>query len=355
MPAISLLIPIYNVEKYLRECLESARLQTFRDIEIICLNDGSTDTSRDIIQEYLDRDTRFKVIDKPNSGYGATMNQGLAAATGDYVAILESDDIFIPTALEQLHTQAQQHDAEVVKADFWLYWSQPTEKSEPFGIIDAEMTGRVVNPQEEHTIFYRKPSIWSALYRRSFLVENDIDFLETPGASYQDAGFNFKVWASATRAAFIDTPILKYRQDNEQSSVNSPGKMFCVCDEYAEMERYLQERPEKLPYLQPVLERMKFDSYMWNYDRLDETLKNDFLKRISKELAQDLANDLVDWSLFEPWAEADFRGIVDTPELFKSTRQRYAKPGKINTFMRYYRLGGAPLVKKVISYKKKKG
>lgn len=354
MPAISLLIPIYNVEKYLRECLESAHQQTFQDIEVICLNDGSTDASRDIIQEYLEKDARFKVIDKPNSGYGSTMNQGLAAATGEYVAILESDDVFVPTALEQLYAQAIKFDAEVVKADFWLYWSQPEEKTKPFNIIDAKMTGRLINPQEERAIFYRKPSIWSALYRRSFLIENNIDFLETPGASYQDAGFNFKVWASATRAAFIDSPILKYRQDNEQSSVNSPSKVFCVCDEYAEMERYLQERPEKLIHLQPVLERMKFDSYMWNYDRLDEKLREEFLQRASEELRNDINSKKLDPTLFEPWAQADLEALLYSPETFKECRARYIKPGRLNTLKHYYRIGGLPLLAKLFTQKFKR-
>ena len=80
-PTVSLLVPIYNVERYLRECLDSARAQTLDDIEVICINDGSTDGSRAIIQEYLDADPRFRVIDKANSGYGASMNMGLEAAS----------------------------------------------------------------------------------------------------------------------------------------------------------------------------------------------------------------------------------------------------------------------------------
>lgn len=134
MPAISLLIPIYNVEKYLRECLDSVLAQSFTDFEAICINDGSTDSSRAIVQEYLDADSRFRVIDKANSGYGASMNQGLDAATGEYVAMLESDDAFTPDALEVLHDLATTHNAQAVKADFWFYWSQ-NEKLEPCHVI----------------------------------------------------------------------------------------------------------------------------------------------------------------------------------------------------------------------------
>ena len=99
-PVLSLLVPIYNVERYLRECLDSAVAQTLEDIEIICINDGSTDNSPAIICEYMQRDARVKMIDKANSGYGDSMNRGLEMARGKYVGILESDDFMVPDALE---------------------------------------------------------------------------------------------------------------------------------------------------------------------------------------------------------------------------------------------------------------
>lgn len=355
MPAISVLIPIYNVEQYLEECLDSVAQQTFTDFEAICINDGSTDSSRNIIQRYMDQDERFKVLDKTNSGYGHSMNQGLAMATGEYVAILESDDFFEPNALELLYSAATKNNAEVAKADFWLYWSTPKKTSKPFGITEGLKIRIPVNPREDHGIFYKKPSIWSALYKRSFLTGNDITFLETPGASYQDAGFNFKVWASAQRVVFLNQQILSYRQDNEQSSVNSPSKVFCVCDEYAEMERYLKRFPEKQAAFEGVKERMKFDSYLWNYDRLTPELRDEFQTRAAEEFKRDEAEGIIDWSLFEPWAEADLRGIMLSPEAFKKSRAKYAKPGKFNTFMRYYKLGGWPLVNKVLLNKRKQG
>ena len=244
-PLVSLLVPIYNVEKYLRQCLDSARNQTLEDIEVICINDGSTDSSPNIIREYMAEDSRFRMIDKANSGYGASMNKGLDAAQGKYIAILESDDYFELDALEKLYQAAETHDAEVVKANFWFYWSKPEERNESFELVTSDMAGHLVNPQIETEIFYLKPSIWSALYRRDFLKDNGIRFLETPGASFQDSSFNFKVWATATKAYYIQDEILHYRQDNESSSINSPSKVYCVCDEYAEMDRFLASHPER--------------------------------------------------------------------------------------------------------------
>lgn len=352
MPEISILIPIYNVEKYLEECLDSVCAQTFTNFEAICINDGSTDGSRDIIQKYLDKDSRFRVIDKPNSGYGASMNQGLAEAEGIYVAILESDDVFQKNALELLYNAATANEADVVKGEFNLYWSTPEERRELFGVVKELPLNQPVNPREHIKIFYQKPSIWSALYKRNFLEENNINFLETPGASYQDAGFNFKVWATAKKAVFLSDVILDYRQDNEQSSVNSPSKVFCVCDEYEEMERYLSERPELRKQLEPIKERMKFDSYLWNYDRLNDELKDSFLEVAAKELKQDIDSGNLDWSLFEPWSEADLRSMIENPKAFQESRGENLKPGKLNTFKRYYRLGGMPLIIKLIRYKR---
>ncbi len=351
MPAVSLLIPIYNVEKYLRQCLDSAKDQTLSDIEIICINDGSTDGSRSIIQEYLDADPRFRVIDKPNSGYGVSMNMGLDAATGDYIGILESDDIFELDGLEKLYNIACKFDAQAVKGDFYLYWSKPEVRRELYHVIDEDMADKLVNPEDDPRILYRKASIWSAIYRRDFLEKNSIRFLETPGASYQDCGFNFKVWVMADRVAFTTSPILNYRQDNEKSSVNSPGKVYCVCDEHDEIDRYLTQHPNKRKRFKGIQERVKYDNYMWSYDRLASDLRSEFLQRASKEFAHDIEVGDVDMDLFEEWAKADLGLLVNNPRKFDEFRDKYAKPGKVNTFKRYYNIGGMKLVGKMLKDK----
>lgn len=349
-PQISLLVPIYNVERYLRECLDSVQSQTFKNVEVICINDGSTDGSRQIIQEYLDSDSRFKVIDKPNSGYGASMNMGLDAASGEYIAILESDDFFEPNALELLISSAEKFDAQVVKANFWFYWSVPEEKNELFELVSPQMAGRQVNPQEETEIFYLKPSIWSALYRRDFLQKNKIRFLETPGASYQDAGFNFKVWASATRVTYLSDAILHYRQDNEASSVNSPSKVYCVCDEYEEMGRYLKQHPEK-SYLIPVVEKMKYDSYMWNYERLSEPLRAEFILKMAEEFNRDTESGLIDLDLFEWWKRNDLAVIMDDPRLFHAQKEASRLNGQFSKALCYLRIGGLAMFLKAFKLK----
>lgn len=349
-PKVSLLIPIYNVEKYLAECLDSAVAQTLEDIEIICINDGSTDSSLDIIKSYADRDERVKIIDKKNSGYGASMNKGLEAATGEYVGILESDDFFELDALESLYAAAKEHDADVCKANFWLYWSTPVEKDELFSWVEAGEEGEA-REETRVDLFYRKPSIWSAIYRRSFLEENEICFLETPGASYQDAGFNFKVWAMAGNIALLEKPILHYRQDNEASSVNSPGKVYCVCDEYAEMLRYAAEKKPPIDGLDGIIVRMRYDSYMWNYERLTEPLQVEFINRMVEDFKREDAEGRTDYARFEPWRKENREAFIEDPQFFHARMVAAKGSGKISTVKTFYRFGGLPYVKRLIDMK----
>lgn len=121
MAKISVVVPVYNVEKYLKECIDSIINQTLEDIEIICVNDGSTDSSLEILNDYAKKDSRIIVINKSNSGYGHTMNMGLNAATGEYVGIIESDDFADKNMFEDLYKLAKEYDADIVKGDWYNY------------------------------------------------------------------------------------------------------------------------------------------------------------------------------------------------------------------------------------------
>ena len=113
MVAISIVIPVYNVEKYLRECLDSLINQTFNDFEVICVNDGSKDSSLEILNEYAQKDIRFKVISQENGGSGSARNNGLSRAQGKYVQFLDGDDYFEPEMLEKLYNLAEKHQADI--------------------------------------------------------------------------------------------------------------------------------------------------------------------------------------------------------------------------------------------------
>ena len=352
-PRASLVIPVYNVERYLEQCLESACRQTLRDIEVVCVNDGSTDGSLAIIERFAAHDPRIRVVNKPNSGYGASMNRGLSEARGEYVGILESDDFMEPDALEKLVDAAEELDADVAKGNFNLYWSAPAERIEFFELVRERDCGRPVDTRAETRIFHQKPSIWSAVYRRAFLDDPagdgsiaPIRFLETPGAAYQDTSFAFKALALARRATFLHDSVLNYRQDNESSSVNSRGKAFFVCDEYAEIERFLAALPEGNPAraLGNVELAAKYDSYMWNYARLAPELRLPFLRRMADEFGASMRRDASFYDELKPWKRANLRAILDSPERFERDNAAYADAGALGRAKHYLKLGGPALL-----------
>ena len=278
MPLVSVLVPVYNVEKYLAECLESLLDQTLKDIEIICVNDGSTDGSLDILEKYRKKDTRLRIIDKKNSGYGHTMNIAVQEAKGKYIGIIESDDFADSQMFEELHRIACNSKADLVKSNYWAYHNN---ESTYIKLLEDGPYGETFTPRLDliQSFIYR-PSIWSAIYNRRFILNNMIFFNETPGASYQDTSFNFKVFACAERAVFVEKAYVHYRQDNESSSVNNPGKVYCVVDEYKKCEEFLDNRPElkaKLEYLLPAL---KWNTYQWNYRRISSSFKYEFLEKM---------------------------------------------------------------------------
>jgi glycosyltransferase involved in cell wall biosynthesis len=316
MPQISVLIPIFNVEKYLRECLDSVVNQTFRDLEIICINDGSTDGSLAIIEEYARRDPRIVIIDKANSGYGDSMNHGLDRATGEYIAIVESDDWVELDMFEELHDLATEHGVEVVKSNYFTYYADPERKAlsdEKIELVRAHEVGRVIDPSKNIDIFFQQPAIWSAIYRRDFLVANGIRFLPTPGASYQDTSFAFKVWSSAHRVVYTSDAFLHYRRDNEASSVNNAGKVFCVSDEYAEIERFAAER-DLSTEIWRILRLSKWGAYAWNIDRLQADLAPDFIALASEQFKADLESGRFNFEFCDVNQAREISEIIERPE-----------------------------------------
>lgn len=291
---VSILIPIYNVEKYLRQCLDSVISQTLKDIEIICLNDGSTDSSLEIIKEYAKKDSRIVIVDKKNSGYGDSMNRGLKKASGEYIGIVESDDFIELNAFETLYNLAKEFDADVVRSNYFHFKGGKNTK---YCYVDPHDIGRLVDPASRTWIFYQAPAIWSAIYKRSFIEDHKIDFLPTPGASYQDTGFNFKVWASTHKAVFTDEAFLHYRLDNESSSVNNPGKVYNVCKEYAEIEEYLRKNNLYDSYAE-IMQMAKFGAYYWNIYRLAPDLRRGFVERTKKEFLAAYDEKTLNKSLF---------------------------------------------------------
>lgn len=319
MEKVSVIIPIYNVEKYLKQCLDSVVKQTLKEIEIICVNDGSTDGSLKIIEEYARCDERIKIINKENTGYGHSMNAGLSAANGEYIGIVESDDFAEPDMFERLYKEAIEHDADVVKSNYFMYQEQSKEKNHIANVLDNLEYEKIFSPADNLKIFSTTPCIWSGIYRRDFLKENHIIFNETPGASFQDTSFAFKVWACAARVFFIKEAFLHYRTDNLNSSVKSLAKVFCVCDEYEEIENFLRKNNLLNMKFNYIVEVLKYRTYQWNYHRLSDQYKYQFLVRAAKEFCESKEKGLL---YKEYWSNDEW---IDVHSLMENTKQFFHK------------------------------
>ena len=322
-PKVSIVVPCYNVENYLHQCIDSIINQTLHDIEIICVNDGSTDSTLAILEEYAKNDARIKIIDKPNGGYGESMNRGFDMAEGEYIGIVESDDFADADMFEKLYNCAKKHNLDAVKSGFYFYWSKDGEKNVPHPIASRITSKKTFCPTTDFKtktemveFFNFKPSIWSAIYCKDFIRKNNIRFNETPGASFQDTSFNFKVWALAKQVRIMEECFLHYRQDNEASSVNNPGKVYCICDEYAEIERFLKERPLLKSVLEPIMVRIKFDGYFWNYNRLSEPLQKEFINRFSEEFSIHMSDDALKKEYYEWYKWKKVFQIIEKPKEF---------------------------------------
>ena len=227
---VTVVVPCYNTERYLEQALASIEQNDRCSMEILAINDGSTDGSLAIMRAHAARDARVRVIDKPNQGYGATVNRGFAEARGTYVAIVEPDDWVCPHMYDDLIDYARgfasdlgEDAPDVVKTPYWrvlgcgqgkerklkcIYHGRVRPASQPFRVGFAPRLLR------------HHPSIWSALYRKAFLEARDIRFNEVPGAGWVDTPFGFEALCAAERIAYLERPYYCYREDLPGSSSN---------------------------------------------------------------------------------------------------------------------------------------
>lgn len=282
-PKLSIIVPVCNVEKYLEECIKNLTNQTFFDIEIICINDGSIDRSLDILLDLKNEDQRIKIIDRENKGYGYTINEGIQLAKGEYIGIIESDDFAERNMYEKLYFAAKKYDADVVKSNFYFYY-EGTGKKEMCEYLEAMPYDCLIEPN--YKLLLLGPTIWAGIYRREFLIQNNIKLLETNGASYQDTSFAFKVMYAAKRITFIKDALLNYRSDNVTSSVNSNVKTFYILQEVKEEENYIKSRGGGIEDFQ-ALSRVKLLRYRWNLERLKGQNKLKFLLFMYNDLRED--------------------------------------------------------------------
>lgn len=319
MVKVSVIMPMYNQEKYIVECLSSVVRQTLKEIEIIVVNDGSTDGSMALVRGFAEKDPRIVVIDKPNSGYGHSMNVGIRRATGEYIGIVETDDYVEEDMFKDLYEAAKSYgDADIVKSDFCRFSSEhgyvvreTVKLSEKKGYYN-----RVICPLQEREVFRFPMNTWTGIYRRDFLLKYGIEHNETPGASYQDNGFWFQTFCFARSLVLLDRVYYMNRRDNPNSSVYHPGKVYCVCEEYAYIAKILEKNPAVKAKIIGYYWLKKYHNYVFTLHRIAYMYKKEFVLRMQKEFAEGDLSGQLDKSVFTEKERAELALLREDAQRF---------------------------------------
>ena len=233
MATVSVIIPVYNAERYLPQCLDSVLAQTLEDIEVICVDDGSTDGSVAILKRYAARDSRIRLIRQKNACAGAARNQGLREANGEYLSFLDSDDFFEPTMLEKAIARAREYQTDIVifnsdqyhmdkKAFVQVPWVMVKEDIPPYmPFTYRQLTGNV--------FLSFVGWAWDKLYRRDFVLAHDLWFQEQ--RTTNDMLFVFSALVVAKRIAVLDEVLAHQRRGSGDSlSVTREKSWHCFYD-----------------------------------------------------------------------------------------------------------------------------
>lgn len=243
MPKVTVIMPSLNVVKYIASCIESVLAQTLRDIEILVIDAGSDDGTIELLQKYAALDTRIQIIHSDQRSYGYQINLGIARAQGEYIGIVETDDMIEPAMYSTLYHTAVETDADYVKgrAALFMELATGTEWRQPIGSpVNADMTGRVVCPRIMPELLISDIYLWTGIYKSKFVKQ--INLNETLGAAFQDQGFLFQTISSADRAVYLDGIFYLYRQDNSGSSIYNQKAFHYLVEEYAYIEKFLADK-----------------------------------------------------------------------------------------------------------------
>lgn len=299
---VSVILPSLNVVQYIRECMESVLNQTMSQIEVLCVDAGSTDGTLEILKEYASRDARVHLIESKKKSYGYQMNLGIQAAKGQYVGIVETDDFIELSMFHDLYSYAGNGYPDFIRGGYYDYAEFRNRKIYCMSCRNGlrHIFGKCINlRQEREKGFLELNHIWAGIYRRDFLLEKGIRFHETSGASYQDTGFFMLVGLLADTGVYIEESYYYYRRDNGRSSVKSSDKWRCVIDELRYVEGEMVRRGEYSPEAQQILWTYKPFFYFWNFLRLPQRERKWFVSEIYWELEKYTGDDI----FFRPLSE----------------------------------------------------
>ena len=276
---VSIVVPVYKVEKYLRQCLDSILSQTFRDFEVIVVDDGSPDGCPAIVDEYAAKDSRVVALHQPNGGYGKAVNAGIARARGKYVGIVESDDWIEPDMYARLVEAAERTGADLTRCTFFVFdgkrdtlWREVEELN--------RRDGETINPHEELDIFLYHSAPWCYLYRRELF--RTVRLSESKGASYQDLTFVGEALLLSGSMAIVGRPMLHYRMENGQGSSSTGGgrNLMAIVDRCAELWSFMREHGFTDPRMTAMFVNKAVRAVNWFYERIDAAFRREFFDRL---------------------------------------------------------------------------
>ena len=225
-PKISLIIPSYNVEKYIGFCIDSILKQSLKDFEVIVVDDGSTDKTREIIKSYMSFNDNIRLFTQENSGQSVARNKGIAEATGSYIVFVDSDDWLTErNSLQYLYTQAVQSEADFVQAGFcYVNGNNVAEyKIRP----EKDLFGNeILTKMLKVNNLYTAP--WGKIYSTKFIKDNNIQFIE--GLVNEDTAFAIEVAAYANKVSFLPINVYSSREREGSTSRTSFKRMFKTMD-----------------------------------------------------------------------------------------------------------------------------
>lgn len=238
---ISIIIPSYNVEKYINECLDSLINQTFKEFEIIVVDDGSSDNTINILNEYQANYNNIKIIQQENQYAGVARNNGMKYAQGEYLLFLDSDDFFELDMLEKIYNKAKESDADVVLFDADVYDDRNnTLNKEITRTNKSLLPSKTVFSQKDTSFLYQifQPNTWTKLFKKDFILENQIYFSNTKNAN--DLKFVFIATACAKKIVYLDRKLVHYRKHTgisigDTTKINETSILNVFLDTYLQL------------------------------------------------------------------------------------------------------------------------
>lgn len=323
---ISVIIPVHNVKKYIEKCLNSVENQTYKNIEIICV-DSSDDGTTEIIANYAKQYDNIRHVIDANNSYGYKLNYGISHARGEYMGIIDADDWVQPEMYDELLKILLEENVDFVKADHYKFHTEDgkdvIDKYMSDVHIDFYYSQKISIRDYPELLYLKGMNIWSGIYKISYIREKGVCANESEGASYQDAGFSVLSHIYANAFYYLPKAYYMYRIDNPHSSVKSSKKYRTVVDEWKWIESKVYDSVDEKE-IREALKWAKLYSYYWNCMRLNEEGCEAFCADIFDELTDEYLRCEVVQKM--PW---DVREIFEMVYI-KALNYKAAKEGKSN-------------------------